>query len=239
MLAFHGYGQDHRVFRQYEKKLGCEYTIYAIDLFYHGNSSCPSGSHALAKEEWIIIIRRFLQEQKIDRFSLLGFSLGGRFALVLLECLADRVDQLILMAPDGLRMSGWYWLASATWLGNYLLRTSVNRPSALFTLSDWAFRIRLIDRPTLVLVRKSISTRQKRYALYCRWTYLRHIQPTVADVIYQCNKRSVLVVLFIGKHDHMIKEKHILQLAKNLTNSKLHTLSCGHDALLHQVAKVV
>src|SRR2546430_8395975 len=48
------------------------------------------------KKEFRELFEKFLSEQSIKRFSLMGFSLGGKIALQLLELFPDRVNTVLL-----------------------------------------------------------------------------------------------------------------------------------------------
>ena len=101
LVAFHGFGQSSGVFRPLERLLTSQFTIFAIDLFFHGHSEYNK-NQLLTKPNWYRLMDAFLRAQGITRFSLMGFSLGGRFALTTVEAFAERIDQLFLMAPDGI-----------------------------------------------------------------------------------------------------------------------------------------
>jgi len=46
---------------------------------------------------------RFLGKEKIELFAVVGFSLGGKFALATLEAFTDKVTKVVLLAPDGIK----------------------------------------------------------------------------------------------------------------------------------------
>ena len=216
-----------------------QYTIYSIDLFYHGKSSWLPRSNPLQKEEWFATITRFLNERQIDNFSLVGFSLGGRFALTLIERFAHRIQEVILIAPDGIKPNRWYWLASHTCFGKYLLKTLILDPSLFLAALKVADRIRLANTGLLHFAIKNMSTVKQRYAVYHRWILLRNIQPNISEVIEECNSHVFSVNIYLGKHDQIVKEKPVLSFCKRLNNKHLHFLPTGHHALINATAKRV
>lgn len=237
LLAFHGYGQDHRVFREMAQPLGDRYTLYCFDLFYHGQSSWPSLDGPITTAEWSRLIERFLAAQEITRFSLMGYSMGGRFALSLVEALAERIDRVILLAPDGIRSSRWYQLSSTTRLGNYLLRRTIVRPGFLFCLIRLSRQSGIGRKNVLRFVEEQMRTRRQRYQVYCRWTGLRRIQPHRRRVIRACNRWAIPVETYLGQYDRIVKAKAVAKFHKKLANNQLHFLPCGHNALIRAVAE--
>src|SRR5687768_2686373 len=112
LLVFHGFGQDHTLYVPLLKSLSKKYTLYIIDLFFHGKSEWNEGEKPLQKSTWKSIVETLLQEQHIDAFSILAYSLGGKFALATIEAFPGRVREAFLLAPDGIKTSFWYSLAT-------------------------------------------------------------------------------------------------------------------------------
>jgi len=85
LLAFHGMGQRSTCFAPLERVLDTSFTMYSLDLFYHGDSSCLHGDEytegeVVTKAHWQQLITAFLEQQGVARFRW-RLSLGGRFAL--------------------------------------------------------------------------------------------------------------------------------------------------------------
>src|SRR5690606_39104218 len=112
LLVFHGFGQDHTLYVPLLRSLSAKYTLYIVDLFFHGKSEWNEGERPLEKSAWAGIMKVLLQEQNISRFSILAYSLGGKFALAMLEEFPDRIEKLFLVAPDGIKTSFWYSMAT-------------------------------------------------------------------------------------------------------------------------------
>ena len=107
-FCFHGYGEEALLFEFLGKYAGTEFTFYAIDLPFHGKTIWQEGLNFSASDLLQIIVK--VLEQHNDpfqsafsdniKFSLIGYSLGGRIALSLYECIPDKIEKLILLAPD-------------------------------------------------------------------------------------------------------------------------------------------
>ena len=217
--------------------MGHRYTLYCFDLFLHGQSSSPSEQAALTIRQWCEVVQHFLDTHNITDFSLMGYSMGGRFALTLVECFSGRIRRMILMAPDGIRSGSWYRFASATVVGNYLLRMTVLYPRPFFAILHWAHRWGWVQKSIMKFVEGYMDTREKRWLVYRRWTALRHIRPDLDAVIQQINLRNISVEIYLGQYDKIVKEKHVFELHKKLTNSKLYYLPCGHNKLIAETAR--
>src|SRR5688500_16753590 len=112
LLVFHGFGQDMNVFEFLANSLSRHYTFYVFDLYFHGKSYWANGEQTLTKGEWKEIMKIFFSQNQIGNFSVAAFSLGGKFALATLESFPDKTKEIFLIAPDGIKTSFWYNLAT-------------------------------------------------------------------------------------------------------------------------------
>ena len=236
LLAFHGFGQTGQVYSSIEKHLGNRFTVFAIDLFFHGNSHYV-GNQILAKPDWQRLIDAFLREQRIERFSMMGFSLGGRFALVTAERFSDRLDQLILIAPDGITRNFWYSLATRSAMGRSLFRYVMQHLSILNGFGHALTRLRLLNRTVMRFVELSLNTPEQRERVYQSWTQFRSIQPDLNCVSNVLNTNDVHIYFFTGAFDRLVPGIYILPLTKKLRHYELIILKTGHNRLIELAAE--
>lgn len=237
MLAFHGFGQDSTAYVPFHQ-LGDEFTVYAIDLFLHGESQGTPGP-LLTKADWQQLIGDFLHVQDIDRFLLVGFSLGGRFALTVLEAFANRIDQLWLIAPDGITRSVWYRAATTTPAGRWLFRSGLRHLSALNRVGHALVQMGLLNRTAMRFAELSLATPEQRKMVYDTWTQFRRIRPDLNAVADLLNTHSVTVRFFTGAFDRIVPGRYILPLTNRLRQYKLTVLKTGHTHLIEQLADPV
>ena len=127
VLALHGFGRTGADFEVLAPALGKYHTIHAFDLHFHGMSpgyperaEVPFTPHELA-----VFFAAFLDHIGSEKASLLGYSLGGRIAMSLLETMPERIEQVFLAAPDGLKPRPWYRGLAATSFGRWAYRRFV------------------------------------------------------------------------------------------------------------------
>lgn len=235
MLAFHGFGQDGSVYRPFQQTQTNPFTVYAIDLFLHGNSPF-SGDQLLNTTHWQQLIGAFLLARGVDHFSLMGFSLGGRFALVTLEAFADRTDQLWLIAPDGITRSIWYRAATQTNAGRWLFRQVLRHLSLLNHVGHALVRVGLLNRTAMRFAELSLATSQQRQLVYDVWTQFRAIRPHLPRLVELLNSHSIRTRFFTGALDRIVPGRYILPLTSQLRQYELTVLKTGHTHLIEQVA---
>ena len=236
LIAFHGFGQSGRVFGPADETIGHRFTVISFDLFFHGNSHYV-GLQLLTKTDWQRLMGAFLETQPIRRFSLMGFSLGGRFALTVAEAFADRLDELILIAPDGITRSRWYQLATATRMGRWLFRYVMRHLSAFNQTGHALVRAGLLNRTAMRFAELSLSTAGQRTLVYTVWTQFRLITPDLRTVSALLNRYSVRVRFFTGAFDRIVPGTYILPLADRLQRYELTVLKTGHNHLIELTAE--
>ncbi len=235
VLAFHGFGQDSQVFTSLGDSLGDTYTIYATDLFFHGSSQY-SPSQLLTKIDWQRLIDAFLKEQQIGRFSLMGFSLGGRFALATTEFFADRLDQLILIAPDGITQNQWYKAGTSSAIGRWLFRYVLQHLPLLKYVGHALTRLGLLNRTAMRFAEISLGTPEQRALVYNTWTRFRLIRPDLDVISGLLNARAVQTRFFTGAFDRLVPGSFILPLTRRLSRYELTVLQTGHTHLIELMA---
>ena len=236
-LAFHGFGQEGSRFGSFATELEGEFTTYSFDLFFHGESDSPetrSQRNPLKADEWINWIDAFCTEKKIERFSLWGYSLGGRLALYLYSQIPDKIEEMVLFAPDGLALNWWYRAMSRSRMGGRLYRSVVRYPRPFLAVVDAAQRVKIIDNRLGKFVHHQMQTRATREQVYHVWLFFRELEPDIHNVVELLNKIHTPVYLFFGHFDSVIPMSQGLEFQRSAQSVRLFVLETGHDLMLEK-----
>lgn len=243
LLAFHGAGQTGAsCFQPFVKYLGEYYTIYAFDLFFHGQSKGLNGGDdfsdddVLTKALWEKVVQDFLATHAISRFDVAGFSLGGRYALATVEAFPSRIDRLILMAPDGVVEHPLYVLATRFAPARWVFRQLVRNPEPLFAVAELARRLHLIPKNLVYFVRYMLDTPQERQRLYRTWVSLRYLSFPIESLYKNLMASHVEVWLFAGKYDTVFPPARLGVLSKRMPTDRFVILGCSHIHLVEKTA---
>ena len=231
LLCFHGYGQDHDVYRELEELYGNKYTIYSFDLFYHGQSFWHDKAQPVEKEDWSKIMAEFFKAHAIERFSIVGYSMGSRFALSTFDKYAERVDQLILLAPDGIKRRFLYWLMTSFGFTRHLLRIVVTNPKPYLWLMQTLLALRLINRGVTKFSETQMKTRVARRRVYYSWVMFRKLFITPKATAEKIKLYNVTLKIYMGEFDKVITVSQIQPLLNAFPKS-LRTIPAGHTQLL-------
>lgn len=205
LFCLHGFGESGKQFAVLVKALSKHYTLYAIDLPHHGNTHWKEGND-FTLADLQTILAQILPPGK--PYTLLGFSMGGRIALSLLQAAPQSTEALVLLAPDGLRMSPWYWIATQTKAGNLLFRFSMRHAGWLAGVVNVLFQLKIVNKSIAKFVRHHIDDATMREQLYRIWTTMRRFKPDMHAIRTQLAKHPVPVKMIFGKFDRIILTRY-------------------------------
>jgi len=231
-LLFHGFGQHHRAFAALTETLAPHYTLYAFDLFFHGNSQWNEGERPLEKAMWKEILVNFLKEHPTQRFSVLGFSLGGKFALATLELFPEQIEHIFLLAPDGIKTNFWYSLATYPLLLRQFFKSMILKPGRLHAITSVLHALRVVDKGLLRFAESQMDTKEKRERVYYSWVVFRHLHFDMRKVAELINDHGVRLTMIVGKHDKIITTQNMQRLLRHLRDYQLETLDTGHHGVI-------
>jgi pimeloyl-ACP methyl ester carboxylesterase len=233
MLAFHGYGMTGKQFHVLEKSILNNYHIYGIDHFFHGSSvlegwteqqilsGMPKAMVRSYVEEWFKLYGR-------QRFSVMAYSIGANLALILAEEFADLIDDIILMAPDGIAGYKGFDFITNKWFGKYLFRSIVKSkwlaPALLNTLKKAGF----IDEALYKIAHSETDTQQKRLDVYYTLNLIRLLKPDMTKVAELINRHQVKCTLIFGCHDNLFPKAPTVFFIDALNNVEVHEAPLGH-----------
>lgn len=150
IIALHGFSRTGSIFTPLAHLLEKTHTFYALDLPFHGATNWQANSYS--PEDIAKVILTSVEAKNISSAKLLGHSLGGRIWLKTIGqglLPPTIINELILVAPDGLR--GHYTgkldkipsglVKALAWAGG--------RRDALLKLANFLHQRRLFDKYTL------------------------------------------------------------------------------------------
>ncbi len=236
MLAFHGFGQDGTALAPVAKSLANQFTIYSFDIFYHGKSYWNTPDQPLSKDYLKRLITYFNQQKGVLTFSILAFSMGGKFALSIVENMSESIESVYLIAPDGIQTQRWYNLSTYPLVFQKYFQSMIVKPSRFFSIVNAVKRLRLVDKGLLKFAESQMDTVKKRRRVYYSWIIFQDLTFDLQEISNELNRHSIVVKMFLGEHDKIITEVGMNKLIGKLNHSKLHILNCGHNNLIEYTA---
>ncbi|HEX7903710.1 MAG TPA: alpha/beta hydrolase [Chitinophagaceae bacterium] len=237
VLCFHGYGEEADSYNFLEKYAGSEFSFYSIDLPFHGKTQWKEELNFTPHDlqqivEYILHPDNQQPVTSNQQLTLMGFSLGGRMALRLYQSQPNQIEKLVLLAPDGLKVNFWYWLATQTWIGNRLFAFTMKHPGWFFGFLKLLNKLKLVNASIFKFVNYYIGDKEVRRLLYERWTTLRKIKPDLAIIKESTRANNIPIRLIYGQHDRIILSSVGEKFKKGIEGQcSLSVIRSGHQVL--------
>ena len=238
LLGFPGYGHSAHSLLDVAHQLTEEYTCLLIDLPHHGQSNWPAGStctqHMLGA-----ITRQLLGEHGTDKASLLGYSMGGRVCLNIVELMPEKVDKVTLVASDGLAPNGYYIFFTRTIIGAALFRNTLSNPGRYMKIVEWLKARKWITEWQYKFVQYYTGDEANRKKLGLIWPAMRKLIPDLSKVKTNIRKYNIHINLVMGKFDKVIPAALGHRFARNTAQVTVTTLNKGHRVITPETAKEI
>lgn len=231
-VFFHGFGQDHQDMLAFDQLRTPKQRYLFVDLVYHGQSSWNTSQKELKKEDLKAILLLLLQKEGIDTFHLVGYSMGGKFALLSYELLPKRIISLSLLAPDGIKTGLWYSMSNYPSGIHPLFKRVVFKPQQFFRVVDGLKTAGLLQKSLVKFVKTQLETRSKRAQAYLVWKVLGGLHLQLGTIIRQLRKHPIPVHVFLGEFDRMVSPKNLERFTAKVPQLRLLQLPVGHGQLI-------
>lgn len=233
MLAFHGYGMTGKQFHVLKDSILAKYHVYGFDHFFHGESKLEDWDekqilNGIFKstvktylDEWFKIYGR----QKV---SLMAYSIGAKLALILVEEYPDLIDEIILMAPDGLSVyKGFHFLTDHSFGRFFFNRATKSKwltPALLKNLK----RVRFIDDNLYHIAYNEVDTEKKRLDVYYTLNLIKQLNPDTVKVANLINRHKIKCTMIFGRDDKLFPKSAAIPFISQLENANVHEVPLGH-----------
>ncbi len=101
LLLLHGWGCDHQIWQPILPFLTTSHRVTSLDLPGFGSSSTPP--HPWSLSNYAQLINQFIQDLSLKRPIIVGHSLGGAIAIILVVKKPKLSRKLILVSSSGVR----------------------------------------------------------------------------------------------------------------------------------------
>jgi pimeloyl-ACP methyl ester carboxylesterase len=227
LFAFHGFGQNPNVFECLRPLLP-EYTIYSFDLLSFGKE--PS------KQTCISLINEFCNNQAINTFSVLSFSIGSKMALSLVEYFSERIEKLILIAPDGFKKNYWYQFATS-YLGKKVFWQFIKNPVFFLKIAQFLSKFKILDKHLLRIAQSYTDSPPKRFLVWRTWLSQKYLFPNHKALHKVYQKNEICTQIFTAAKDKICPIAPILTFSKPYRCIEVIQSPFQHHRLLKETLK--
>lgn len=226
LIMFHGFGDKAQLFAPLFEVLKPKFTVYAISLPYHGKTNWKPD--IFTKEDISALIEAILQRENQSRFSLWGYSLGGKIVLSMVEIFANRLNSLYLFAPDGIKTHPLYDTSRLPMWFLRLARTLMKSPSIFFAMAKVGFRWGLLSSFLYEFTLNHFQTAEQRRRFFSVSRSIKHFSPNIPYVQSLLNRYRITTELYYGMRDEVILLEGGEEFVQKVPHARLIKLEKGH-----------
>ena len=233
LFAFHGYGMSGSQFDVFEQSLLKQFRVVSFDHFFHGTSYLDEVNEAsilVGMEPKFLkeYINTWFEAFGEERFSLLGYSIGANLALFLVGHFAPVIDEIILLAPDGLVLHQGFHFLRTSFIGQKIFKKLTYSNWMMLRVLKLLRQLRVIDHSLYTIAKHEISTPEKRLNAYFTIHFLKNIRPNINRVADLINQNHIRCRLYFGEFDDLFPTKNSKKLVQLLLRPELYIVPMGH-----------
>ena len=228
IVVLHGWGSSAEIMKPLAALLATRYRTVNVDLPGHGLAPVPQ--HPLGLEDHANLVFSLCAHLKLDSFSVVGHSNGGRIALHMGSepAMSERISRLFLLSPSGIRRSRT--------VGFYIRSYTAKLVSAPFKLLPNKAREFTLDWLRHSVLWKMLgSSDYSKLTGVMRETFVQLVNSYVED---RLDRIKCPTLIIWGSNDEAIERRQIEIILEAIPDSGLVELTGGnHFAFLRELQK--
>jgi pimeloyl-ACP methyl ester carboxylesterase len=241
-FAFHGFNNHATDYKALGDTLRDQYTLVSINIFFHGSSTAKVGviEKGFSVNDLKDLARDLSGLFPSEKYTLIGYSLGGRIVLKLLEIVPEKIERVILLSPDGIRSSRFYLFLTQTIIGKNVFTDVIKNPSSFHQLAGFLRKSKIISEKRYQFAISNFDSDQKRKKVYQVWMTLRKISSKNKKIKSILKEYKIPLHLFFGRHDKIIPPSIGINYRKGYEKLiSMEILETGHRLLTDKTLKEI
>lgn len=202
LICFHGFGQKATDFGELADRHKKQ-RIIAINLFFH-EKSYLNPAKPILPNDWKQYMNVILENESVEEFSIVGFSMGSRFALTTLALYPKMVNKIYLLAPDGLIEGSWYRFTTGNYVQRSLFKTVLSTYPTFLAIAKFLTKIGLLNKGLLKFAQIHLQTSEERTRVYNTWVYFRKLALSPKSLHSISTAYTIPIKVILGNFDRVI-----------------------------------
>ncbi|WP_281615559.1 alpha/beta fold hydrolase [Flammeovirga sp. SubArs3] len=238
LICLHGFGDNVNLFREIAPAWTNDYTLVSFSLPYHGNTEWkPSHFSSRNIRE---IIDSILKKYDQERFSILGYSMGGKITMYCVQkYYSDQIDRMILCASDGLKTHTLYDVSKLPRWYLELMMILMRFPKLMFKVVGFIYNRGLLSKFLYDFFMNHFETEKQRRRFFGTATSSRFMKPDLNKIADIVNQNKIPVDMYFGERDEVILIDGAVKFSEKINNVRFFQLPKGHLLIDEDLCKLM
>jgi pimeloyl-ACP methyl ester carboxylesterase len=152
----------------------------------------------------------------------------------------SRIQSILLIAPDGLKINWLYRFASGTALGRAIYRNIIDHPDWFFRLVNFLNKTGILNDKLHRFVHLHLDTREKRMLVHDAWLIYQKMFPDLTNTAQIIDREKIPVNLLFGEFDTVIRPKLAYRLLRKTGPTvRLFLIAAGHRLITKNTVEFI
>lgn len=234
IILVHGLASNAGFWRYSIPELSKNYRVIAVDLPGYGKSG--KGAYPYSMTFYANQIKRLADELKLNKFILVGHSMGGQIAITFALKYPDRLEKLVLASPAGVEEFGQ---GQGDWLRSVMTKTGVKKTTEEGIRKNLAINFYSWNDKWEWMVEERVRMIKAKDFDEFAYTVVRCVNAMLDEPTFDKIKNiSVPTLIVHGRYDGLIPNPYLNPGftsdvfkwgATQIPNCKVHEIdNCGH-----------
>ncbi|MEW6701468.1 MAG: alpha/beta hydrolase [Bacteroidota bacterium] len=234
ILLIHGLASNAGFWRYVIPELSKNYRVIALDLPGYGKSE--KGDYSYSMTFYADQIKRFADELKLDKFILVGHSMGGQIGITFALKYPDRLEKLVLASPAGVEE---FEQKESDWLRSVISIAGIKKTNEEDIRKNLAMNFYLWSDKWEWMVEERVRLIKAKDFDEFAYAVVRSVNAMLDEPTFDKIKNiSVPTLIIYGKYDRLIPNPYLNPGltsdlfkwgAKQIPNCKIYEIDkCGH-----------
>lgn len=230
LVAFHGFGQTSSDYLYFEDVLSEQFTVIAIDFFYHGQSLWLEQKDFTEYDMKMIVLGIQRQEKLVGkRMSICSFSMGARMARALVRSFPSHIHYFILLSPPTFIFNRFLNFTTNNPLGLLVFRYFVKHNQQLLSWVEKLHALHILNKSVYLFSAKFIGKPWRLQKVYNTWYAQRKLTTNFRKFSALLNEHQIKTVLIASTNDHITPPQKMVRYVQQLKNHQLVMLNEKHE----------
>jgi pimeloyl-ACP methyl ester carboxylesterase len=229
LLCTHGYRQEKEVFLALFPTVPTGWKILSFDQPMHGTTEWKDKHLYFDKDFFPLLWEALYARFPYAKWNLMGFSMGGKTAIMMQMCAKIKIERLILLAPGGIYTHPLNRFFTYSPLGKPIFRFLLKYPSGINKAFEFAYQRKWMRTFSYRFVKAHFSQPEVRSFLYTFSYIYQYFDFSLKEFSQFSSTNSCPIYLFWGTKDDVVSYSHSNLFLQFLPHTKRITIEGGHN----------